>query len=213
MSSYLDYKFEDSSEFVNYFDELPLWSAPFGLLLLKHLKVRKNSTIVDVGSGTGFPLLELASRFGSSCTVYGIDCWANANERARQKTAYHKLGNVVIKNESAEKMSFENGRIDMVVSNLGLNNFESVENVFREVYRILKPGGSFIITTNSFGHWKEMYEVLYQCLAELELQEAIELLQKEETHRLTGDKITQVFTNNGFIINKQVTELFSIIIL
>jgi hypothetical protein len=53
MLNYLSYKFEDSENFVNTFDELPLWSASFGFLMLKHLELKHNLTVVDIGSGAG----------------------------------------------------------------------------------------------------------------------------------------------------------------
>ena len=43
-------------------DELPLWSAPFGLRLLESVPLAPGATVLDVGCGTGFPLLELAHR-------------------------------------------------------------------------------------------------------------------------------------------------------
>ena len=73
METYLDYTFEDTPAFVETFDEVPLWSASFGLLLLKHLELKPNLTVIDIGSGAGFPLMELAGRLGKSCTLYGLD--------------------------------------------------------------------------------------------------------------------------------------------
>src|SRR4051812_32428075 len=102
MTEYLKYKFDDSPELVSTFDELPLWSASFGLMMLKHLKLRPNLTVVDIGSGAGFPLLELAERLGSSCKLYGIDPWTNANTRAKQKIKNYNISNVEIVEVSAE---------------------------------------------------------------------------------------------------------------
>ena len=59
--------------FVAIYDELPLWSAIFGQFLFKHVQIQRNMKVLDVGCGTGFPLLELAQRLGESCEVYGID--------------------------------------------------------------------------------------------------------------------------------------------
>ena len=55
------------------YDELPLWSAPFGLPLLDTIRLRKGINILDIGSGAGFPLLEIAERSGKTAVVYGID--------------------------------------------------------------------------------------------------------------------------------------------
>ncbi|MBK7431228.1 MAG: hypothetical protein IPI62_09940 [Bacteroidetes bacterium] len=49
MTDYLKYKFNDSENFVNTFDELPLWSATFRLLMLKHLKLKPYFKVVDIG--------------------------------------------------------------------------------------------------------------------------------------------------------------------
>ncbi len=66
MTEYLSYNFNDNEEFISTWDELPLWSASFGLLLLKHLELKPKLKVIDLGSGTGFPLMELAARLGES---------------------------------------------------------------------------------------------------------------------------------------------------
>ena len=55
------------------YDELPLWSAPFGLWLLDRVPVRPGLTILDVGAGTGFLTIELAQRCGAESTVIAVD--------------------------------------------------------------------------------------------------------------------------------------------
>ncbi len=83
MTEYLSYKWEDNQEFIDTFDELPLWSASFGLLLFKHLELKPNLRVIDIGSGAGFPLMDLAGRLGKSCHLYGLDPWENANQPER----------------------------------------------------------------------------------------------------------------------------------
>ncbi|MBX7243779.1 MAG: class I SAM-dependent methyltransferase [Bacteroidia bacterium] len=132
MTEYLSYQFQDTESFANAFDELPLWSASFGLLLLKHLDLKPSQTVVDVGSGTGFPLLELAGRLGKSCKLYGVDPWSNANKRARQKIQQYGLTNVEILECSAAAIPLESQSVDLITSNLGINNFDEPEKVFQE---------------------------------------------------------------------------------
>ena len=62
-------------------DDFPLWSAPFGLMLLNHIRLKPKIEALDIGFGSGFPLLELAQRLGNSSTVYGIDPDKAAHER------------------------------------------------------------------------------------------------------------------------------------
>ena len=183
MADYLQYKFTDSAEFVSTFDELPLWSASFGLLLLKHLQLKPNLIVLDIGSGAGFPLLELAQRLGTSCKCFGIDPWTNANNRVKQKIRNYGVTNVEVIEGSADKLSFDNERIDLIVSNLGINNFENPDNVFKECNRVLKPGGKLAITTNLNGHWQEFYMIFEETLIQLEKQEIVSKLKADKEHR------------------------------
>jgi hypothetical protein len=52
---------------VSIVDDLPLWSAPFGMKLLEKVKIAGVNRAIDIGSGTGFPIVELADRLGKKC--------------------------------------------------------------------------------------------------------------------------------------------------
>lgn len=213
MTEYLSYTFQDSEDFVSTFDELPLWSASFGLLLLKHVELKPNLKVIDIGCGAGFPLFELAERLGSSSTVYGIDPWTNATQRVKQKIKNYGLSNVEIIESSAETIPFEDNSIDLVVSNLGINNFENPPVVFKTCHRVLKPGGKLALTTNLNGHWKEFYAVFYSTLKELNKENFLPALQHDETRRGTIESTSKLFTENGFQIARQFEESFSMVFL
>lgn len=208
MTDYLSYQFNDSEKFISTFDELPLWSASFGLLLFKHLELRPNLTVVDIGSGAGFPLMELAERLGKSCKVYGVDPWANANRRAKEKLENYNIQNVELIESSAAKMPFDDNSIDLIVSNLGINNFDQPQLVFQECHRILKPKGKLVLTTNLYGHWREFYQIFETTLQQLGKSNALATLQKDEQHRGTIESVSNLFTENGFKVTRVFEEKF-----
>jgi arsenite methyltransferase len=198
MHDYLNYKFEDTERFVNTFDEMPLWSASFGLLLFKHLKLAPNLTVLDIGSGAGFPLLELAQRLGKSSNCFGLDPWVNANKRGNEKIKNYGVTNASVIEGSADKIPFGDNSIDLIVSNLGINNFEQPEKVFDECYRVLKPGGRLALTTNLNGHWQEFYDVFADTLVQTGNAKLLSDLTSHQEHRGTVTSISQLFTNAGF---------------
>lgn len=208
MTGYLSYTFNDSENFISTFDELPLWSAPFGILMLKHLELKPNLTVLDIGCGTGFPLLELAARMGNSCKLYGIDPWKNAQARSKQKIENYGLSNVELIESSAEKIPFDDNDVDLIVSNLGINNFEKPELVFKECNRVLKPGGKLVLTTNLHGHWKEFYELFVFTLQQLGKNDLIAALRKDEAHRGTIESVSKLFVENNFMVKRHFEESF-----
>lgn len=208
MTEYLNYAFNDDEASMETFDELPLWSAPFGLLLLEHLELRRGLTVLDIGSGAGFPLMELAARLGASCKCYGLDPWANATNRARRKVINYGLENVEVLDGSGEKIPFDDDSIDLIVSNLGINNFDHPDLVFGECARVLKPGGKLALTTNLAGHWREFYDVFESTLREMGHEGIIEKLIVHQEHRGTVASISGLFRASGLSPTRHVESSF-----
>src|SRR4051812_22972147 len=144
------------------YDELPLWSAMAGLILLAHVPLRANTRLLDVGCGTGFPLLELAERLGPTCRAVGLDPWTHAMDRAQVKVDYCGIGregHVTLIRADAENMPLEDSSFDLIVSNLGLNNFDDPAGALRECHRVAAPGATLALTTNLQGHMREFYKI------------------------------------------------------
>ena len=156
MKGLLDWQDE---KVVDIYDEVSLWSAPFGRLLLENIPMRRGMKVLDLGFGTGFPLVELSQRLGNESQIYGVDIWEAAMERTRKKISTLEIENITIFNHSATKIELDNDSIDLVTSNLGINNFEDRQQVYSEVSRILKEGGSLALTTNPVGTFRELFEV------------------------------------------------------
>ncbi|MBV9958579.1 MAG: class I SAM-dependent methyltransferase, partial [Acidobacteria bacterium] len=171
-------------------DELSFWSARFGAMLFDRLELRRGIDILDVGCANGFPLFELAHVFGGTCRLTGIDIWPEALERARQKLAVHGLSNVKLMEADAASQSFEDASFDLIVSNLGINNWEQPAAVLAECFRVARPGAQLVLTTNTVGHYQEFYEVYGETLAELGKSELVPKLSAQASHRGTRASMT-----------------------
>ena len=141
------------------FDELPLWSAPFGLLLLDRVPMNSGLTILDVGAGTGFLTIELAERCGPGTKVIAVDPWKAAMDRLRRKIEQRHLNNILLLDQDAATIDLRDASVDVIVSNLGINSFENPDAVLRACSRVAKPSATFLLTTNLVGHMAELYEL------------------------------------------------------
>ena len=161
MSDYLQNAFDwRSPEIVAVFDDFSMWAAPFVQLMLKHLPLRPHQTVLDLGCGPGVPSIELAQRLGSSCKVIGLDLtWWHALRRAQLKMHTWGLKNISLVCADGASIPLQNKSVDLVVSNLGVNNFDNPTRTFEECARVLRPGGLLALTTNLTGHMQEFYDI------------------------------------------------------
>ena len=188
----------DSPEFADLYDELPLWSAPFGLWLLERCPLAPGLTTLDIGAGTGFITLELAERGGASCSVIAVDPWAAAIARLRRKVAQRRLSNVHLLQQDAAQLALPERSVDVIVSNLGVNNFDDPAAVMRVCARVARPGAHFLLTSNLVGHMAEFYAVFDQVLAAAGLSEPRAALQRHVQHRATPAGLQGLLADAGF---------------
>ncbi len=155
-----------SAELVSAFDDLNVWAAPFGLVLLETIRLRGTSAALDVGCGAGFPLLEIADRLGPGKRVVGLDPWEAGLARAGSKARTRGLAHVELVLGTAEQMPFADGAFDLVVSNNGLNNVADPERALAECARVMRPGAQIVITANLPASMRELYDVYEAVLRE-----------------------------------------------
>ncbi len=192
----------ESREVVNIFDEITLWSAPFGRLLLENIPMIPEAKIVDIGFGTGFPLIELSQRFGEKSTIYGIDIWKEGINQAKEKVNTLELKNIEIIEESAAEINIKDSQIDLITSNLGVNNFEQRDKVYPEINRILKKGGRLCLTTNPIGTFEELFDIFHSIFEEMQLKEEHIRLDEYVKHRNTKKGIVSELSQYGFTLLK-----------
>ena len=200
MKKYLCNDF-DFKAYINVADECSVWSAPFGLKLLDYIDYKQNISAIDIGFGTGFPLTEIALRLGESSTVYGIDPWSEAIERAKKKIDYYRITNIKIFEGVAESIPLRDNSVDLIVSNNGINNVSDINQVIQECSRIIKKGGQFIQTMNLDKSMFEFYGQLENILSEMNMKKEINLMRKHiYEKRRPLDEMISIIQSHGFLI-------------
>ena len=109
-------------------------------------KIKKGDVVIDLGSGAGNDAFIARSETGEAGKVIGIDFTDAMIDKARANT--EKLGyhNVEFRKGDIEKMPVTANIADVVVSNCVLNLVPNKDGVFKEIKRVLKPGGHFSIS-------------------------------------------------------------------
>src|SRR5438270_1516310 len=192
----------NSPQVIAAYDEVALWSAMFGLLLLEEVPLANVTNALDVGCGTGFPLIELAERLGHRAHVHGIDPWSGGIKRAGEKIASRGTKNVTLHEGSATAMPFPDATFDLIVSNLGVNNFDDRAAAIRECRRVAKPGATLALTTNLRGHMREFYEVFAGVIRDD--AEGSKRLRDHIEHRATIANVHDLLETGGFEIVRVV---------
>jgi ubiquinone/menaquinone biosynthesis C-methylase UbiE len=196
---YLDTRIDlDDPRTASVLDEVSLWSARFGALLLDHLSFAECRTVVDLGCGTGFLTLELADRFGSGTRVLGVDVWRQVLDRLRFRLEVCPRPNAYAVQGDGAALPLASGSVDLVVSNVGVNNFADPGQALAECRRVLRPGGSIALTTNPFGHMRELYAAFARVLDRVGDAAARERLERQEQHRFSKAALSSMLAGAGF---------------
>jgi ubiquinone/menaquinone biosynthesis C-methylase UbiE len=211
VTDYLKYSNDfGSPDLPSVIDELSFWSSRFGQLLFKQIDLRRDISILDVGCGSGFPLFELAHVFGSSCQLTGLDVWREAINRARHKLKFYELPNVRLVEADGARQPFADETFELIVSNLGLNNWSQPQAVLAECFRVAKPDAAIVLTTNVEGHYAEFYELFRETLRESERPEYLERLSAQEAHRGTRESLCELLRQAGWTPVKIIEDSFQL---
>lgn len=109
-------------------------------------KIKKGDTVIDLGSGAGNDCFIARAETGETGKVIGIDFTPAMIDKARTNAEKRGFNNVEFRQGDIEKMPVTSNVADVVVSNCVLNLVPNKDGVFKEIYRVLKPGGHFSIS-------------------------------------------------------------------
>lgn len=103
--------------------------------------LKEGEVVLDLGSGAGFDAFLASPRVGPTGRVIGVDMTKEMMIKARKNAKKGNYTNVEFKQGDIEDLPIEDASIDAIISNCVINLAPSKEKVFKEAYRVLKPGG------------------------------------------------------------------------
>jgi len=109
-------------------------------------QIKKGDTVIDLGSGAGNDCFVARAETGETGKVIGIDFTPAMIEKARENVEKLGFNNVEFRMGDIEKIPVTANAADVVISNCVLNLVPNKDNVFKEISRVLKPGGHFSIS-------------------------------------------------------------------
>ena len=114
------------------------------ILVINKMQIKRGMNILDLGCGTGWGTLDIASKLEGTGKVIGLDLSEKMIEQAKQKLAKFTYDNVEFRVGSGSSLDYEN-YFEYALSTNAFHHFDKKEEIFSMVWKSLKHNGVFII--------------------------------------------------------------------